>query len=118
MILCTNCGTKNPDDAASCVNCGRKLQSRWARGGANGQNAANGQNGGAKPAAEQVWQLIEPILQTVDENAGRMVRAAAETWVYGLMLIAGSLATVFTENWWYLGGCVALAAALAWVRGI
>ncbi len=116
MILCTNCGTKNPDDAASCATCGRKLQSRWALG-QNGQNGAGGQSGAAKPA-EQVWQLIEPILHTVDENAGRLVRAAAETWVYGLMLIAGSLTTVFTENWWYLGGCVALAAALAWARGI
>jgi hypothetical protein len=128
MILCTNCGTKNPDDAANCATCGRKLQSRWAlagqngqggQGGANGGGQNGGQNGGgASGLAEPVWKLMEPILRSADDSAGRLVRATAETWFYVLILLGGALATVLTENWWYLGVGLALAAALAWARGI
>jgi len=126
MILCTNCGTKNPDDAANCANCGRKLQSRWALAGQNGQNGQNGQggangggqNGGAGGLAEPVWKLMEPVLHSVDDSAGRLVRATAETWFYVMILLGGALGTVLTENWWYLGVGLALAAALAWARGI
>lgn len=57
MIVCTGCGTRNPDAAQSCATCGRKLQSRWAVGapapegngalGAAGGAAANAGGGGA-----------------------------------------------------------------------
>jgi hypothetical protein len=142
MILCTNCGTRNPDDARACANCGRKLQSGWALSGgpgggpgaANGPNGPNaqsgsvGQNGPGGPSgiggpgggqsAEPAWQGMEPLDRTVDENASRLMRSAAETWFYVLMLLGGALATALTENWWYVGCCLGLAAALAWARGI
>jgi hypothetical protein len=117
MIVCTGCGTKNEDAAHACAKCGRKLQSRWAA-----PAQGNGQNGqpGSKLAqlAEPVWQAIEPIVHGFDESAGRLVRAAAETWLYALILIAGVLVYAGTEDWRFLAGSVALAAVLAKVRGV
>lgn len=120
MILCTNCGTKNPDDAQACEKCGRKLQSRWAAAPAPGQNG-NGKPAGPSILPEPVWQLIEPIIHGahgVDESAAKLVKACAETWAYALILLAGAGLYLVTEDWLFLAGGVVIAAVMAWVRGI
>lgn len=116
MILCTSCGTKNPDDAHTCQTCGRKLQSRWSLGGQGGQNGQDKQGGSLLP--EPVWQVIEPIVHGIEEGSDQLVKACAETWAYALILLAGAGVYIGTEDWRYLAGGVALAAVLAWARGI
>lgn len=113
MILCTNCGTHNPDDAHQCVNCRRKLQSRRACSPA----VANGANGCASPA-EPLWHAIEPLLQVVDEHGTRLVRRCAEVWTYALLLIGSAVLMLWTEQWWYLAAGIVLAAGLAKLRGL
>lgn len=117
MILCTSCGTKNADEARACEKCGRKLQSRWAAPAANG-NGQNGKPEGSSILPEQVWQLVEPIVLSIEEGTDQLVKSCAETWAYALVLIAGAGVYVGTEDWRYLAGSVALAAVLAWARGI
>ncbi len=114
MIICTSCGTKNPDDARSCEKCGRKLQSRWAAPAQNGQNG----NPEGSLLPEPVWQIIEPIVHGIEEGSDQLVKACAETWAYALILIAGAGVYITFEDWRYLAGAVALAAVLAWARGI
>jgi len=46
------------------------------------------------------------------------VKACAETWAYALILIAGAGVYIASEDWRYLAGSIALAAVLAWARGI
>ncbi|MHC1700790.1 MAG: zinc ribbon domain-containing protein [Humidesulfovibrio sp.] len=118
MILCTSCGTKNADDAHTCAKCGRKLQSRWSRGG--GQDGANGEGGKGEGSLlpEPVWQVIEPIVHGIEEGSDQLVKACAETWAYALILIAGAGVYIASEDWRYLAGSIALAAVLAWARGI
>ncbi|OGR39256.1 MAG: hypothetical protein A2051_08030 [Desulfovibrionales bacterium GWA2_65_9] len=118
MILCTSCGTKNADDAHTCEKCGRKLQSRWSRSG--GQDAPNGQNGqsGDSFLPEEVWQLMEPVVHSIEEGTDTLVKACAETWAYALILLVGAGVYIAAEDWRYLAGSVALAAVLAWARGI
>lgn len=117
MILCTGCGAKNPDDAHQCGSCGRKLQSRWA---ASASQAGQAGAGASRPrsALESSWQALEPILHTFDENAGRLVRKCAETWVYALLLIFGVGLFAVTENWTFLAGAIVLAGGMAWLRGV
>jgi hypothetical protein len=123
MILCTSCGTKNADDAHTCEKCGRKLQSRWSRGpdaNGNGQNG-NGKNGDSF-LPEEVWQLIEPVVHSIEEGieegSDKLVKACAETWTYALLLLAAAGVYVAAEDWRYLAGGVVLTAVLAWARGI
>lgn len=120
MILCTSCGTKNADDAHTCEKCGRKLQSRWSRAG--GQDAPNGEGNGGKHEGsilpEEVWQVIEPVMLSVEEGADKLVKACAETWAYALILLLGIGVYVASEDWRFLAGSIALAAMLAWARGI
>lgn len=120
MILCTNCGTRNQDDAPACVKCGRKLQSRWSlSGGQGGQNGQNGAGGSRFSAlSEPVWHAIEPLVHSIEEGTDQLVKACAETWVYALILIAGVVVYAAAEDWRYLAGSVALAAVLAKARGI
>jgi hypothetical protein len=106
MILCTNCGTRNPDDAQACEKCGRKLQSRWSlSGGQGGQNGSGGSR--FSSLSEPVWHAIEPLVHTIEEGADQLVKACAETWVYALILIAG------------VGGvrCQRGLAVPGWLRG-
>lgn len=120
MILCTSCGTKNADDAHTCEKCGRKLQSRWSRpGGLDGQNG-NGTGGshGDSILPEEVWEFVEPVVLRVEKGADQLVKACAETWAYALILIVGAGVYIGSEDWRYLAGSVALAAVLAWARGI
>ncbi|MBU1040915.1 MAG: zinc ribbon domain-containing protein [Proteobacteria bacterium] len=123
MILCTSCGTKNADDAHTCEKCGRKLQSRWSRPGGldaqngNGANGASGDSGGSI-LPEEVWEFVEPVVLSVEEGADTLVKACAETWAYALILIVGAGVYIGSEDWRYLAGSVALAAVLAWARGI
>jgi hypothetical protein len=117
MILCTGCGTKNADDARACEKCGRKLQSRWAAPVVpNGEGNGGKHEGSILP--EEVWQIIEPVVLSVEEGADKLVKACAETWAYALILLAGIVVYAFAEDWRYLAGSVALAAVLAWARGI
>lgn len=113
MILCTNCGTNNPDQAHECVNCRRKLQSRRAFG-------VPPQNGNGQPAApaEKPWVAVPQLLGHPDEHARRMVKATAEIWTYAALLIASALTTAWTGDWWYAATGMALAAGLAKLRGI
>lgn len=116
MIVCTGCGTRNEDSAPSCANCGRKLQSRRAAPQAAGA-ASGGQGSG--PGAEGGWRLLDMLSLThVDENAARLVRACAETWVYALVLLAGAGLTMLTESWLWLGAGVVISGGMAWARGI
>ena len=117
MILCTNCGTRNPDDAQACEKCGRKLQSRWSlSGGQGGQNGSGGSR--FSSLSEPVWHAVEPLVHTIEEGADQLVKVCAETWVYALILIAGVGVYAASEDWRYLAGSVVLAAVLAKVRGI
>ncbi|MDR3640570.1 MAG: zinc ribbon domain-containing protein [Humidesulfovibrio sp.] len=145
MITCTGCGTRNPDAARNCQTCGRKLQSRWAAQGGDGQEPDGGtRRNGAGPAPrapydldsmggdldldaplEQTgagdgsgWQPLAPAQITADPLASRMMRACAETWTYALLLIAGAIITGVAEDWRYLAGAIVLTAGLAWARGI
>jgi hypothetical protein len=117
MILCTGCGTKNADAARCCEKCGRKLQSRWAAPVVNGKNGKGCQPEGSI-LPEEVWQLLEPVVLSVEEGADKLVKACAETWAYALILIAGAGVYIAFEDWRYLAGSVGLAAVLAWARGI
>ncbi len=119
MILCTSCGTKNADDARACEKCGRKLQSRWSLSGGPATNG-NGQNGqsGDSFLPEEVWQLVEPVVHGIEEGTDTLVKACAETWAYALILLVGAGVYIAAEDWRYLAGSVALAAVLAWARGI
>lgn len=118
MILCTNCGTKNPDDLHECANCRRKLQSRRAMGAAPGNGQNGGQSGGPGMSAERPWVALAPLLRTVDEQAARMVKATAEIWTYAALLIGSAIATAWTQQWWYAALGMALAAGLARLRGL
>ena len=113
MILCTNCGTSNQDDAHQCSNCKRKLQSRRVVQNANGTNGANG---GEK--AETPWRVLTPILNAMDEHAAKMVKDCAEVWTYAALLLASALAMLWTQEWWYLAGGIVLTAGLAKLRGL
>lgn len=115
MILCTNCGTNNPDQAHECVNCRRKLQSRRSFG-VPPQNG-NGAGGNGTPA-EKPWVALKQLLHGSDEHASRMVKATAEIWTYAALLVASALATAWTGEWWYAATGMALAAGLAKLRGI
>jgi hypothetical protein len=144
MIVCTACGTRNPDAACACLTCGRKLQSSWA---APGTPPAPGEAGGGAPNARPngvaganapldldalgaadkppeagmqggAWETIAPVEHKVDPHAARLVRVCAETWTYALALIAGAAATSVTEDWRYLAGAIVVAAGMAWARGI
>jgi hypothetical protein len=117
MILCTSCGTKNADDARACEKCGRKLQSRWAAPVTpNGEGNGGKHEGSILP--EEVWQVIEPVMLSVEQGADKLVKACAETWAYALILLVGIGVYVAAEDWRYLAGSIALAAVLAWARGI
>ena len=119
MILCTSCGTKNAEDARECGKCGRKLQSRWSCSGGPGLNGSNGQNGlSGDPLGEPMWHLVEPIVLGIEEGTDQLVKACAETWAYALILVAGAGVYFASEDWRYLAGSMALAAVLAWARGI
>ena len=115
MILCTNCGTRNPDHSHQCVNCKRKLQSRRVVA-SNGQNG-DGQNGDSGPA-EPVWHVLAPFLRGMDEPASRMVKQCAEIWSYAALLLGSAVVMVWTQEWWYLAAGIALAAGLAKARGL
>jgi len=127
MILCTNCGTRNPDHSHQCANCKRKLQSRYvaaangqANGnGANGGNGVNGQNGqnGGNPA-EPAWHVLAPFLRVADEPAAQMVKQCAEIWSYAALLLVSAVVMVWTQEWGYLAAGIALAAGLAKMRGL
>jgi hypothetical protein len=134
MIVCTGCGTRNPDAARACLTCGRKLQSNWAAPGtppAPGEAGGTGANApldldalgaaGRPPETGMqggAWETIAPVEHKVDPHAARLVRACAETWTYALALIAGAVATSVTEDWRYLAGAIVVAAGMAWARGI
>jgi len=121
MILCTSCGTKNADDAHTCEKCGRKLQSRWSRGGPDAANGKDAQNGDSS-LPEEVWNLIEPVVHSIEEgieeSSDKLVKTCAETWTYALLLLATAGVYIAAEDWRYLAGGVVLTAVLAWARGI
>lgn len=136
MIVCTGCGTRNPDDAHACSSCGRKLQSRWAapqqqNGGSAGPldldalgRAGNGGNGGpsAEPSPDRIeggaWETLAPHERPADPRAGKLMRSAAEIWTYAIVLVASAVLMVVTQDWRYLAGGLVMAAGLAWARGI
>ena len=141
MIVCTGCGTRNPDDAQNCSLCARKLQSRWAASPAQaeGQGAADqgvgapraggvldldalGRPPGAPdPGTGQVggaWESLAPAQHALDERAVKLVRSAAEIWTYALLLLASAGAMLYAQDWRYLAGGLVIAAGLAWARGI
>lgn len=124
MILCTSCGTQNPDHAHACVNCKRKLQSRRSapapQNGPNGDGAAlpNGFNGNGAAPPEPAWIALPQDDRQLDEHAAHMVRSTAEVWIYVILLIGSAIATAWTQQWGWAAAGVALSAALAKLRGI
>ena len=129
MILCTNCGTQNPDHAHACANCKRKLQSRRsapAPQNGNGAPLPNGLNGngaatlsGSEAAPQEpAWIALPQDERQIDEHAASMVRSTAEVWLYAILLLASAIATAWTQQWGWAAAGVALAAALAKLRGI
>jgi hypothetical protein len=136
MILCTGCGTRNPDDAQTCQSCDRKLQSRWAAQGCNGAGAGlNGPydldsmggdmdfdalrgQGRAEVGGDSGWRPLPPAQITIDPNAAKLMHACMETWTYALLLIIGTVTTAVSEDWRYVAGTLVVAAGLAWARGI
>lgn len=137
MIVCTNCGTRNPDDAGTCAACGRKLQSQWALAGNGepGRATAAGQGGAAtKPAvsagagARGVLDLDEMGRRLVArENArGAAVDAGIEggAWEHIAPVertpdpAANRLVRLCAETWLYalvlVGGAAVTAASEDW----
>ncbi len=131
MILCTSCGTQNPDHAHACSNCKRKLQSRRSapaplNGTENGAPLPNGLNGngtaalngnGAAPP-EPAWIALPQDERQPDEQAAHMVRSTAEVWIYAILLIGSAIATAWTQQWGWAAAGVALAAIVAKLRGL
>jgi hypothetical protein len=123
MILCTGCGTRNPDDARACATCGRKLQSRrfaagQGAGQAGGGDAAGGPSGAGADDGFDRWSELPRVERRFDAKAAELLRSCAEVWAYALTLIAGAVATTWAEDWRYLGFAILLAAGLAWLRKI
>lgn len=134
MILCTGCGTQNPDHAHACANCKRKLQSRrCAPAPQNGGNGLTGNGAGGNGAAsmggacgpgasedqpEPAWIALPQAEGQVDEQAASMVRSTAEVWVYAALVIASAIATAVTQQWGWAALGVALAAGMAKMRGL
>lgn len=101
-MICSKCGQDNPDDARTCLACGRKLWS--GRKGVGDETRANGQ--------------VVPFLRKPSPLARRILRKHLEAWVVAVLVWAATYWLVRMELYWPLYPLAMLAAAYAWGRGI
>ncbi|OIO05016.1 MAG: hypothetical protein AUJ49_01905 [Desulfovibrionaceae bacterium CG1_02_65_16] len=145
--VCQNCGRKlqsqwavpgKPADAgradadrvdADRVDAGRATPDAWSGPGRRIASGLGGEpldldalGGGPLPRDSGMeggaWERIAPVEHKLDPRASHMVRRCAETWLYGLGLIAAAVTTCVAEDWRYLAGAIAVVAGLALVRGL
>lgn len=100
MIICTRCGTKNPDNSPYCEKCGKKLQS--AR--------AHTEEKPRKPELEETIRF--DFWKRCSKNKPRY----GEAWAYALAVVAVSLISLRYGEYWPVYVVVILAAVLAKTR--
>ena len=84
MIICTKCGSPNPDDARLCAGCGNKLQS--------GRQAREEREGGLRPSDIDGLRLRPNTLRR------GAVAKCFEAWGYALAAVAVSVYAVVTAD--------------------
>ena len=100
MIICTKCGTKNPDDSSACQKCGKKLQSTRS----------------VKEEKPRRPKLEEEIRFSFWAKCAQGKQRFIEAWAYVAIVVGVSYLSVSKEVYWPIYVVVALAFILAKLR--
>jgi hypothetical protein len=108
MVYCTKCGTKNPDDATVCSQCGAPL---YAVGEAEGQRRVEGECFGPSRRSGEPYRRVER------ECFGLPRGGAIVGIVIGLIILMAGL-ILFLRQWGVIPGGVDVWPFVAIIFGI